>query len=85
MYEDSVASAMMSSYEDIWLVAGVRTPFADYMGTLRDVAPTDLGIAAARAVLAKSGVPATAVDSIVAGNMAQSCFYSHFMPCTISM
>ncbi|WP_448191313.1 thiolase family protein [Azospirillum sp. sgz301742] len=67
-------------YDDIWLVDGVRTPFADYNGTLRDVSPTDLGIKAARAVLARTGVPADAVGTVIAGNMAQSSFDAYYLP-----
>ncbi|HEX5393407.1 MAG TPA: thiolase family protein [Rhodocyclaceae bacterium] len=79
-YEDSVASALTSRYEDIWLVAGTRTPFADYNGVLRDTSPTDLGIHAARALFARSGLPAADVQSIVAGNMAQSSFDAYYLP-----
>ncbi len=65
---------------DIWLVAGRRTPFADYNGPLRDVSPTDMGIYAARALFEASGIPAREVDSIVAGNMAQASFDAYFLP-----
>ena len=37
-------SGLFSSYEDVWVVDGVRTPFAEYNGLLRDISPTDLGI-----------------------------------------
>ena len=76
----SEAAARGTAYDDIWLVAGQRTPFADYNGVLRDVSPTDLGIAAARALFATSGIPATEVDAIVAGNMAQASFDAYFLP-----
>jgi acetyl-CoA C-acetyltransferase len=75
-----IENALSSSYDDIWLVAGARTPFADYQGILRDVSPTDLGIFAARAVLAKSGVPASEVGTVIAGNMAQSSFDAYYLP-----
>lgn len=76
----SEAAARGTAYDDIWLVAGQRTPFADYNTVLRDVSPTDLGIAAARALFATSGIPAAEVDSIVAGNMAQASFDAYFLP-----
>ena len=79
-YSASEASALSSAYDDIWLVAGQRTPFADYNGVLRDVSPTDLGIFAARALFEKSGIPATEVGAIVAGNMAQASFDAYFLP-----
>jgi hypothetical protein len=51
-FAESEAAARGIAYDDIWLVAGRRTPFADYNTVLRDVSPTDLGIAAARALFA---------------------------------
>ena len=39
------------AHDDIWLLDGVRTPFADYNGVLGLVSPIDLGIKVARAVL----------------------------------
>ena len=76
----SEAAALATAYDDIWLVAGSRTPFADYNGVLRDVSPTDLGIYAARALFEKSGIPAAEVGAIVAGNMAQASFDAYFLP-----
>lgn len=79
-FTESEAAARGTAYDDIWLVAGQRTPFADYNTVLRDVSPTDLGIAAARALFATSGIPATEVDAIIAGNMAQASFDAYFLP-----
>ncbi|MFN4063775.1 MAG: thiolase family protein [Parazoarcus communis] len=84
-YLASEAAALTTSYDDIWLVAGQRTPFADYNGVLRDVSPTDLGIYAARARFEKSGIPASAVQAIIAGNMAQASFDAYFMPRQIGL
>jgi acetyl-CoA C-acetyltransferase len=71
---------LSSSYDDIWLVAGARTPFADYQSVLQAISPTDLGIFAARAVFEESGVPSTDVGAVVAGNMAQSSFDAYYLP-----
>lgn len=79
-YQDSEQSALLSRYDDIWLVDGRRTPFADYCGVLRDVSPTDLGIYAARALFEHSGVPATDVDAVIAGNVAQASFDAYLLP-----
>ncbi|BAL24475.1 thiolase family protein [Azoarcus sp. KH32C] len=79
-YAASEAAAHARTYDDIWLVAGQRTPFADYNGLLRDVSPTDLGIFAARALFEKSGIPASEVDAIVGGNMAQASFDTYYLP-----
>ncbi|OAN52869.1 acetyl-CoA acetyltransferase [Paramagnetospirillum marisnigri] len=67
-------------YDDIWLVDGVRTGFADYTSTLSAISPTDLGIKVAREVLAKTAIPADDIDMVVAGNMAQSSFDAYFLP-----
>ena len=79
-FSESEAAAITASYDDIWLVAGQRTPFADYNGLLRDVSATDLGIYAARALFEKSGIPASEINSIIAGNMAQSSFDTYYLP-----
>jgi acetyl-CoA C-acetyltransferase len=69
-----------SAYEDLWLVSGCRTGFADYNGTLRDVSPTDLGIKAARGAIAQAGIEAKEIDAVAAGNMAQSSFDAYYLP-----
>jgi acetyl-CoA C-acetyltransferase len=74
------ARALTAVYDDVWLVAGVRTAFADYMGVLGDVSATDLGIHVARALFERSSVPATDVGTIVAGNVAQSSFDAFYLP-----
>lgn len=79
-FENAQKNAVLSSYDDVWLVAGKRTPFADFKGPLRDVSPTDLGVYAARALFEQGPVAATEIDMIVAGNMAQSSFDAYFMP-----
>ena len=41
-----------NAFNDVWMLDGVRTPMVDYCGSLGHISPTDLGIKAARAVLA---------------------------------
>ena len=60
------------SFDDAWLIDGVRTPFVDYTGAFAEVSPIDLGIKAARAVIEKAGVPASDVGTTIAGSMAQA-------------
>jgi acetyl-CoA C-acetyltransferase len=79
MHEVSEEFALASKYEDIWLVGGVRTPFADYMSVLSAVSPTDLGIRVARAALERTGLPAADVGAVVAGNVAQSSFDAFYL------
>lgn len=62
------------------MLAGLRTPLVDYCGALGHVWPTDMGIKAARATLAKAGVAAEHVDSVIAGNMAPGDFDQFMLP-----
>ena len=56
----------------VFIVAARRTPFGAFGGKLRDRTATDLAVVAARAALASAGVAAAAVDSVIAGNVAQT-------------
>lgn len=35
------SQGLVSSYDDVWLVDGVRTAFADYNGVLGGISPID--------------------------------------------
>ena len=70
---------MSALYDDVLLLDGVRTPWTDLNGTLGQVSPTDLGIAVARALLAR-GHEASAVDSVLAGSVAQASFDAYLLP-----
>jgi acetyl-CoA C-acetyltransferase len=85
MFESSEKYAQVASYDDIWLLGGVRTPFADYMSVLSAVSATDLGIHVARAAFERCGVPATDVGGVVAGNVAQSSFDAFYLPRQIGL
>ena len=80
MAAKSKSSAIVSSYEDIWLIDGVRTPFADYNGALGLVSPTDLGIKVAREIFTRTQLPPADVGSVIAGNMAQASFDAYCLP-----
>jgi acetyl-CoA C-acetyltransferase len=71
---------LLSQYDDIWLVDGVRTPFADYNTVLGLVSPIDLGIKVAREIFRRTGVSPESVGTVVAGNMAQACFDAYVLP-----
>jgi acetyl-CoA C-acetyltransferase len=73
-WKDSIAAAIVARYDDAWVLHGARTPFADYNGVFADIAGTDLGIKAARAALARSGLPGAAVDVTIAAQVAPSSF-----------
>jgi acetyl-CoA C-acetyltransferase len=67
-------------YDDVFLLDGVRTAFADYCGALGGVSPIDLGIKAARAVLERAQVPGRDVGQVIAGSMAQASFDAYMLP-----
>jgi acetyl-CoA acetyltransferase family protein len=62
----------MSSDRDVVILGGARTPMAEYVGVFKDVSAIELGAQAARAALARTGVPAAAVDHVVMGNALQT-------------
>jgi acetyl-CoA C-acetyltransferase len=74
------SKALLSCYDDVFLLDGVRTPFIEYNTALGLVSPTDLGIKTARAVFQRSGVAPADVDIVVAGNMAQASFDAYMLP-----
>jgi acetyl-CoA C-acetyltransferase len=55
----------------ILLAGAVRTPIGRFGGTLASMSAPDLGVVAAKAALARAGVPATAVDETVFGHGRQ--------------
>lgn len=74
------APGLVATFDDTWLVDGVRTPFADYVGVLGGVSPIDLGIKVAREVLRRSGVRPDDVGMVVAGSVAQASFDAYVLP-----
>ncbi len=73
-------AGLAQDYKDIWLLDGVRTPFADYNGALADISPIDLGIKVAKDVLKKAEMPAEDIGTVVAGNMAQASYDAYMLP-----
>jgi acetyl-CoA C-acetyltransferase len=76
----SKAAGLSASWSDVWLLDGVRTPFADYNGALAQVSPTDLGIKVAREAFARSGVSPQDVGAVITGSMAQASFDTYCLP-----
>lgn len=68
------------AYNDIWLLDGVRTPFADYNGILGLVSPIDLGIKVARTVLERAKIAPSDVGAVIAGSVAQASFDAYVLP-----
>jgi len=54
---------------DVLVVSGVRTAIGDFGGSLKDVAPTELGAQVAREALLRAGVAGDEVGHVVFGNV----------------
>jgi len=68
------------TFDDAWLIAGIRTPFVDYNGALAHTSPIDLGIKVARDVFARTSVSPRDVGTVIAGSMAQASFDAYMLP-----
>ncbi|MBV1779922.1 acetyl-CoA C-acetyltransferase [Paeniglutamicibacter sp. ABSL32-1] len=62
----------MSSPRDAVLVAGARTPFGRLNGQLAGLSAVDLGAAAIRGALERSGVPSGDVEAVIMGHVVQA-------------
>ncbi len=51
------------------IVAGARTPFGRLLGSLKDFSAVDLGAIAIKGALDRAGVPASAVDYVIMGQV----------------
>jgi len=74
------SKALAASWNDVWIIDGVRTPFADYTGALSQVSPIDMGIKVAREAFAKTKLSPEDVGIVVTGNMAQASFDAYMLP-----
>lgn len=73
-------AGLCSTFEDAWLLDGKRTPFVDYNKELGLISPIDLGIKAAKATFAHSGVNPADVGTVICGNMAQASYDAYMLP-----
>ncbi|WCM53269.1 thiolase family protein [Pseudomonas sp. WJP1] len=69
-----------SSFSDVAILEAVRTPWVDVGGALAQVSPIDLGIKVGREVVARAGLDPRAVDTVLAGSMAQASFDAYMLP-----
>ena len=58
--------------QDIYILAGARTPVGVLQGLLSDVSAIDLGVVAAKGAMERSGVDPAMVDQVVLGNVIQT-------------
>jgi acetyl-CoA C-acetyltransferase len=73
-------TALVAEFKDAYLLDGMRTAFVDYRGAFAQISPIDLGIKAARAAIAKSGVDPRDIGTTIAGSMAQASFDAYVTP-----
>jgi acetyl-CoA C-acetyltransferase len=76
----SVPKAVVSTWSDVVLVDGVRTPFVDYNGALGLVSPIDLGIKVGREALKRTGIKGDDVGTVICGSMAQASYDAYMLP-----
>lgn len=63
---------MMMNLRDVVICNPVRTPIGAYGGSLKDVPATELGAAAVRETLKRSGLDGKELASVVMGNVVQA-------------
>jgi acetyl-CoA C-acetyltransferase len=75
-----MSRGLFQSFDDTWILDGVRTPMVDYCGAFADANPIDLGIKVAREVFKRTAIAADKADSVLAGNMAPGGFDQFYLP-----
>ncbi|MFI5235429.1 MAG: acetyl-CoA C-acyltransferase [Gemmatimonadales bacterium] len=62
----------MQNTPSVVFLSGVRTGFGSFGGTLKDLSAIELGVIAAKAAIARAGLPVEAYDHAVFGNAHQT-------------
>lgn len=62
----------MTSPSDVVLAAAVRTPIGKFGGAFKDLKAPDLGALAIQESLQRAGIPGSAVDEVIMGNVVQA-------------
>ena len=58
--------------QEVYIIAGARTPVGVLQGSLSDVSAIDLGVIAAKGAIECSGVEPQLIDQVVLGNVIQT-------------
>lgn len=66
--------------ESIVIVAGQRTPFGAFGGSLKDLSATELSAKAAQATLDQVQFPKEKIDQVIVGNVVQSGSDAAYLP-----
>jgi acetyl-CoA C-acetyltransferase len=75
-----MSKGMFNRFEEVYILEGLRTPQVDYQGAFAEANPIDLGIKAAKGVIARAAVDAGEIDSVITGNMAPGGFDQFYLP-----
>lgn len=67
-----MAKTALSTGKKVFLVQGKRTPFGKFGGSLKDIAPVDLAVHAAKSAIEASGLNPGDFDHVILGNVAPS-------------
>jgi acetyl-CoA C-acetyltransferase len=70
---------------DVVITSAARTAVGRYGGSLKEVAPTDLGAVAVEEAMRRSGIQPDAVDQVVFGNVIHSAPEDMYMARVVSM
>lgn len=62
----------MAQAKKIYLVAGKRTPFGKFGGSLKDIKPVDLAVHAAKSLISDLKLDPTKIDQVFLGNVVPS-------------
>jgi len=71
-YDGVALMKTQGATKDVVFLSGVRTGFGAFGGSLKDLSAIDLGVAAARSAIQRSGVPAGDFGHTVFGNALQT-------------
>ncbi len=58
--------------QDVFILSAVRTPIGSFGGSLKDVSATQLGAAAIKGALEKSGLEAAQIEDVLMGSVIQA-------------
>ncbi|HEX4714688.1 MAG TPA: acetyl-CoA C-acetyltransferase [Ktedonobacteraceae bacterium] len=58
--------------QDVYLIAGARTPVGVLQGVFSEISAIDLGVVAATGAIERSGVDPSQIDQVVIGNVIQT-------------
>jgi acetyl-CoA acyltransferase 2 len=65
-----MSGASLNSGKKVFLVAGKRTPFGKFGGSLMKITPVDLAVHASKAILEETGIKPDQIDHVIFGNVA---------------